>query len=145
MPRFVILRHEIPSGSGRGLHWDFMLEWQEALRTWALAVEPSVIGGSCYAEQLADHRAAYLDYEGEISGGRGTVSRFDAGDYRLVCDDEQIIVVNLSGGRLRGTATLTRGDSDDQRWRFSFVSEGTAASGLSRSTTGDPSGSRGTV
>ncbi len=25
MPRYVILRHEMP-GSQRGLHWDFMLE-----------------------------------------------------------------------------------------------------------------------
>lgn len=145
MPRFVILRHDAAGGFGRGLHWDFMLESQKVLRTWALAVEPSGDRVSCFAEQLADHRTAYLDFEGEISGGRGTVLRFDAGDYCLVQDDEQTMIVNLSGRRLRGTATLIRGGYDDQRWRFSFVSAGTAASGLSRSTSGDASGPRGTV
>ena len=36
MPRFVVLLHETPAGYSRGTHFDLMLEYGEALRTWAL-------------------------------------------------------------------------------------------------------------
>jgi hypothetical protein len=83
MPRFVVLRHETPRGHERPTHWDFMLECDGVLRTWALADPPS-LGCSTAAEALPDHRLAYLDYEGEVSGGRGWVTRWDAGTYELV-------------------------------------------------------------
>jgi hypothetical protein len=132
--RFVVLRHDGP----RGLHWDFMLEADGVLRTWALAEEPN--GPlNCAAEQLADHRLAYLDFEGEVSGGRGAVSRCNAGEYILRQNEAERVVVELRGARLRGRATLVR-DHDAQRWRFSFESEGTAASGRgSDSGAGEPS------
>lgn len=122
-----------------------MLEAGDVLHTWALDEEPKSAGTNCLAERLADHRPKYLDYEGEVSGGRGTVSRYDRGDYVAMTDKDGTVVIRLNGELLRGTATLTRVKSG-QRWRFSFVSEGTAASGLSlTSTVGDPSDSRGTV
>src|SRR5882724_3306447 len=68
MPRFVILRHETPPGFARPAHWDFMLECGGVLRTW----------------EMADHRLAYLEYEGEVPGGRGTVSRWDEGRYEIL-------------------------------------------------------------
>lgn len=138
--RFVVLRHECP----RGLHWDFMLEADGVLRTWELNAEP--LGRvTCAAEPLPDHRLAYLDYEGEVSGGRGTVTRFDCGEYRLQRDDAEGLIVELRGKKLQGVATLVR-EGDGQRWRFSFVPEGTAASGLSEgSVAGEPSDSRSTV
>src|SRR5947207_3846041 len=83
MPRFVILRHETPPGFARPAHWDFMLECDGVLRTWALAEVPSP-GCEIAAEELADHRLAYLEYEGEMSGGRGTVSRWDEGRYEIL-------------------------------------------------------------
>lgn len=137
MARFVVLRHDCP----RGLHWDFMLAAAGALRTWALALEPT---GSftCWAERLPDHRPVYLDYEGEISGGRGRVTRYDLGEYQLRKEDAQELVVELHGARLRGTAALTR-ESGGQRWRFSFAPAGTAANGLTGA--GAPSDSRETV
>ena len=147
--RFVLLRHDVPRGAepltgGRALHWDLMLETAGVLHTWALAEQPYPAGTNCLAERLADHRLLYLDYEGEVSGGRGTVSRLDGGIYTPVDNGESKVVVRLNGASFRGTATLAR--SDDQRWRFSFVSDGTAASGLAgASTVGDPSDSRGTV
>ena len=145
MPRFVVLRHDVANGTPRGLHWDFMLETGEVLRTWALSTEPAY-GASCPAEQLPDHRPLYLDYEGEISGGRGTVSRYDWGDYRLVRAEQDVVVVQLTGARFRGTATLRQMGADGQRWTFSFASEGTAASGFSRgSTASESSERRGTV
>ncbi len=122
-----------------------MLETGDVLRTWALADQPEPAGMSCLAEKLADHRLIYLDYEGEISGGRGAVSRLDGGDYAAVSGDESGVAVRLNGALLKGTATLARCGGSDQRWRFSFVSEGTAASGFAGEATGEPSDSRGTV
>ena len=143
MPRFVVLRHDCRPDYARGLHWDFMLEVGDVLHTWALVCEPAA---ACLAERLPDHRLYYLDYEGEVSGGRGTVTRWDAGDYAVMQTDDNTIVVELHGARLRGTATLAPMSGQDQRWRFSFEPAGTAASGLSPdSTTGEPSDSRGTV
>ena len=138
--RFVILRHDSPGG----LHWDLMLEADGVLRTWALDAEP--IGRlMSSADQLPDHRLAYLDYEGEISEGRGAVARFDSGEYRLQRDDAQGLVVELRGARLRGSVTLVH-EGDGQRWRFSFEPVGTAASGFSEgSDVGEPSDSRPTV
>jgi hypothetical protein len=83
MPRFVILRHETPPGFARPTHWDFMLECGGALRTWALGEAPSP-GCEIVAEELPDHRLTYLDYEGEVSCGRGIVTRWDAGTYEIV-------------------------------------------------------------
>ena len=48
------------------------------LKTWACR-EPPQAGVEIPCEALADHRLAYLDYEGPISGGRGSVTRWDRG------------------------------------------------------------------
>src|SRR5262245_30386573 len=76
MPRFVILEHDHPA-----LHWDLMLEVGDVLWTWRLAVAPEVASRSIAAERIGDHRRSYLDYEGPVSGGRGTVKPWDRGSY----------------------------------------------------------------
>lgn len=78
MPRYVILTHDHPFP-----HWDLMFEVAGQLRTWRLLSEPGH-GRTVRAERLADHRIAYLDYEGPLSGGRGSVSRWDYGTYEEV-------------------------------------------------------------
>jgi DNA polymerase ligase (LigD)-like protein len=144
MPRFVVLRHQ--DAPCRELHWDLMLENGDVLVTWALENEPGPGPMSCRAERLADHRTLYLDYEGDVSGGRGMVTRLDAGVYTPEQTGDRRVVVKLDGGRLRGTATLEVSGDDNQRWRFLFVPDGTAASGLSAtSTVGEPSDPRDTV
>jgi hypothetical protein len=119
MPRYVVLEHDHPH-----LHWDFMLQWGAVLRTWRLA-EPPQPGISIAAEALGDHRAAYLDYEGPVSGGRGRVMRWDGGcfDWRETDTDNrgQLVRVRLDGGRLRGRATLE--DTGGGRWRFTLSAE----------------------
>jgi hypothetical protein len=79
MPRFVLLEHDHPE-----LHWDFMLEHEGVLKTWRLASMPSRAGESIPAVPLGDHRIAYLDYEGPVSGDRGNVKRCAAGTYELI-------------------------------------------------------------
>lgn len=114
MPRFVILQHDHPQ-----LHWDFMLEMGDVLRAWRLDREP--LGSAPIATTaLGDHRLVYLDYEGPVSGGRGSVTRWDAGEYleevagaaREPCR----VSVRLLGERIRGQALLewTGGD----KWSF---------------------------
>jgi hypothetical protein len=100
MPRFVILEHDHPE-----LHWDFMLEVGGVLRTWRLAAPP---GSSCAAIPLPDHRLAYLDYEGPVSGGRGTVRRWERGYYSWLQDTAEVVVVRLKGEQLRGVVRLAR-------------------------------------
>lgn len=76
LPRFVLLEHDHPT-----LHWDLMLEEADGLRTWRLP-SSRFDAADMEAEPLAKHRKAYLEYEGPVSGGRGTVKRMDAGTYR---------------------------------------------------------------
>jgi hypothetical protein len=114
--RFVILRHEMPQ---RPLHWDFMLEIGDALRTWALDAEPAA---NCLttATALADHRAVYLDYEGPVSGDRGHVTRWDWGHYEILTDEEGQVVARLEGQILNGEVVLQLEPDSDQRWIFRF-------------------------
>jgi hypothetical protein len=121
MPRFVVLYHECPDDRPRPSHWDLMLEEDEALRTWALNQapnEPTSDANELIADQLPDHRLAYLEYEGPVSGDRGHVTRWDNGEFRCQVDDPEKVVVELEGKRLRGVATLIRDNA--QRWRFSW-------------------------
>lgn len=119
MPRFVILRHQTPTGTARASHWDFMLEANDLLRTWALDQEPQ-LGHTVSGESLGDHRIAYLDYEGPVSGGRGHVTQWDRGQYVLLEETDDRLMVQLTGSRLRGTVTLIRGSKDTRQWRVSF-------------------------
>jgi len=112
MRRFVVLTHDYPV-----LHWDLMLEKKAALRTWRLAHEPDG-PGPIDAEELPDHRLAYLDYEGAVSGGRGTVRRFDRGEFMVVEETAARVVVELEGKLLRGRATLEH-HADSGRWSYS--------------------------
>lgn len=113
MPRFVILRHETPPGYERPSHWDLMLEFGGALRTWALADEP-VVGSTQTAERLGDHRLEYLDYEGPVSGGRGTVARWDEGGCEIVEESGARLIVKLIGRAVQGVLTI-EALADDHR------------------------------
>jgi hypothetical protein len=122
MPRFVVLHHETPAGYARPPHWDFMLETGGALRTWVLAEQP---GGPrvIAAEALDDHRLDYLEFEGEVSGGRGTVTRWDQGTYAWIYQSRGEMEVALRGSRLLGRARLTLENPDRRLWRFAFAAD----------------------
>ena len=69
------------------------------LHTWALPVEPDQVDDT-ECQQLADHRLAYLGYEGPISGYCGSVTRWDEGKYTVIERGTQLLCVELRGGRL---------------------------------------------
>jgi hypothetical protein len=116
MPRFVVLIHDHPA-----LHWDLMLEKEAGLRTWRLERAPGE-AGPIAAESLADHRLAYLDYEGPVSGNRGSVRRFDRGEYALLEETDSRLEVKLVGTVLHGNAVLERSASTGG-WMFTFEPE----------------------
>jgi len=95
MDRFVILHHQSPTDE----HWDVMLETDTALTTWSIPPQcPMGASFACSATRLPDHRKHYLDYEGEVSGNRGTVARIDAGTYERLSPEVYILYgTNFSG------------------------------------------------
>lgn len=113
MPRFVILQHDVLDGT----HFDLMLEAGPSLKTWKLP-EPPRPGVDVDCEALADHRLAYLDYEGPVSGDRGSVTRWDRGECTVEQPNDAIWIVHLTGGKTVGTATLCRRPEIPNRWRF---------------------------
>lgn len=120
MLRYVILLHETPPDYPRGTHYDVMFESAGMLRTWAIDSPPAP-ACDLAAEQLADHRLAYLEFEGEVSGGRGRVSRWDGGAFDVLEDAESRIELRLSGGRLAGgRIVLTRPALEANLWRLCY-------------------------
>ncbi|QEL14905.1 DNA polymerase ligase N-terminal domain-containing protein [Limnoglobus roseus] len=99
MPRFAILEHDWPTR-----HWDLLLEDGDVLKAWRLLAEP-VPGSSVAAEPNFDHRRLYLDYEGPLSGDRGSVMRWDWGEFEWREPTE----VTVHGQKLVGTIRLHHG------------------------------------
>ena len=111
MPRFVVLEHT----SREGVHFDLMLEHvQGTLWTWSFSQFPGA-GTSC--RRLFDHRPLYLDLEGDVGEGKGTVKRVDAGTLDWLNEEEGRVYVTLRGTRIQGSFLLTR--NDDATWTFS--------------------------
>ena len=111
--RFVILHH-------RGVtnpHFDLMLQLpNNELRTWQIAnpSESAVLP----ARAIVNHRSAYLQYEGPISGGRGFVKRWDRGIYLALADESSLFRAMLRGEKLHGILEMRRDGSND--WSFQF-------------------------
>jgi len=79
-----------------------MLETDSALTTWSIPPQFPGLPFACPATRLSDHRKHYLDYEGEITGNRGTVARIDAGTYEQLSPETHI----LRGTRFSGKLTV---------------------------------------
>jgi len=89
--RFVVLRHKGVASP----HFDLMIETAPALplATWRCSDWPPK--ADTQFERLPDHRRPYLDYEGPISRGRGSVKRIAAGDCTINGQTEAAIDVSL--------------------------------------------------
>ena len=118
--RFVLLRHEMPAGSSRGSHFDLMLEDGDGLRTWAIERDVDM-DQSETAVELSRHRLEYLNYEGELSGGRGTVNRIVSGKYTVVDSQSGKLCIQIDEGPLAGELNFVRleDQQDGQLWTIS--------------------------
>ncbi len=107
---FALLEHETESTGTASVHWDFLVEAlvYERLPTWRLAADPRATPGPIPAERIGDHRRLYLDYEGEVSGGRGRVRRLDRGPARIQRFEGDELIVELGGAALAGRFRIGR-------------------------------------
>ncbi len=110
--RFAVLEHRLD-----GVHWDFLVEDGPALRTWAID-RPIVEGDDLPARELPAHRWVYLEFEGEVSGGRGTVRRWDGGSCRVVEWSEGLVRLEVRGSQLVGSVQFRRIDEGRRSWLF---------------------------
>jgi len=105
--RFVVQEHH-----ARRLHWDFRLEMDGVLKSWAVPKEPPTSPGvRRLAVPVEDHARDYIDFEGEIAEGQygaGTVKIWDSGVYELESRSPSKIVVSLQGRRMRGRYALVK-------------------------------------
>jgi hypothetical protein len=103
-----VLRHELPDGTW---HYDWLIERPDTpgLLTFRVDARPDDPGVTkLEGVRLPDHRAMYLDFEGEIKGGRGRVLRLAKGEARVFSDSE---IEAVFGGvtrrwRMEGTKFL---------------------------------------
>ena len=113
-PRFVIHKH-----AARTLHYDFRLEVDGVLRSWAVPKGPSTDPRQKrLAVQVEDHSLGYADYEGTIEEGYGAgqVIVWDKGTYRNLDEDHSMgealdaghATFWLEGHKLSGGWTLQR-------------------------------------
>jgi hypothetical protein len=113
MPRFVLLHHECPPGYVKPSHWDFMLEFDPVLWTWELRRLPAAWngdaaeGGTLTATRLADHRIDFLDFEGQLTGDRGSVRRLMEGEFEVLENTTDRLRVRLAGRDFAGDVQLT--------------------------------------
>lgn len=102
-----------------------MLQTGPKLATWRLAqAPPPSADRPIEAQRIGDHRAAYLDYEGPVSGDRGYVRRVDRGRWQLRERSQDEWSFRLEGKLCRGTYRLVRRPSQSpDAWSFQLHSE----------------------
>ena len=109
---YVIQKHE-----ARRLHYDFRLEVDGVLKSWAVPKGPSLDPKEKrLAVETEDHPVEYADFEGVIPKpgyGAGTVMLWDAGEWQTDGDAAQALRAGklsfvLQGQRLKGRWTLVK-------------------------------------
>jgi bifunctional non-homologous end joining protein LigD len=133
-PIFVVQRHD-----ARRLHYDFRLERDGVLASWAVPkgvpLEP---GEQHLAVHVEDHPLEYGSFEGEIPKGNygaGTVEIWDRGTYELLEEKpDGGLTVRLHGERLEGTWALVPAhlSGDEKNWLILRKREDGKATGQRR-------------
>lgn len=125
--RFVIQKHDANT-----LHYDFRLEVDGTLKSWAVPKGPSTDPREKrLAIETEDHPLDYADFEGVIPEdqyGGGTVLIWDRGTYRNITEKEDGLrpmpealedghaLVWLEGEKVAGGYVLQRIDEDEGQW-----------------------------
>jgi DNA ligase D-like protein (predicted 3'-phosphoesterase) len=105
--RFVVHKHQASH-----LHWDFRLELDGVLKSWAIPKEPpTAFGIKRLAVQVEDHPVDYLNFKGVIPAGNygaGRVEIWDQGKFKLLSVFKSETSFILSGRRLKGRYILLK-------------------------------------
>ncbi|MHB1004612.1 MAG: DNA polymerase ligase N-terminal domain-containing protein [Chloroflexota bacterium] len=110
--RFVVQEHHASR-----LHWDFRLELDGVLKSWAVPKgPPEAPSVRRLAVQVEDHPVDYIDFHGVIPGGygAGTVEIWDHGTFDLLEREDNRLGFDLHGERLHGQYLLLH--TNDKNW-----------------------------
>lgn len=137
-PIFVIQKHDATR-----LHWDFRLEHDGVLVSWAVPKGPPLEHGvNRLAVQTEDHPMSYATFEGEIPKGEyggGTVEIWDSGTIEIEKwrpGKEVIAVLHGQpegglGGKVRRFALIKTGKiKDDANWLLQLTNDQPSAAGV---------------
>jgi DNA ligase D-like protein (predicted 3'-phosphoesterase) len=126
VPRFVVQLHDATT-----LHFDVRLELGGVLRSWAVPKGPSLDPGvRRLAMQVPDHGVEHAEFEGVHAGsprGTGAVIIWDEGEFELVREQPDHLVVELHGEKLQGGFAFTR--TGERRWILVKTADGAARRG----------------
>lgn len=127
--QFVVQEHH-----ARRLHWDFRLEAEGVLKSWAIPKGPSMDPEvKRLAVHVEDHPYDYKDFEGVIPEGYGAgqVIMWDKGTYTVdgmsANESEEAILAGLkkghihftlSGKKLKGNFALIKMHDTEKDWLF---------------------------
>src|SRR3989454_12563507 len=99
--RFIVQEHH-----ARRLHWDFRLELDGVLKSWAVPKgPPTELGVKRLAVQVEDHPLSYFGFEGTIPAGgygAGEVKDWDKGFYVLELREPRKYHVLVERRKLKG-------------------------------------------
>lgn len=117
MPSFVVHEHWATRH-----HFDFRLEMDGVLKSWAVPKGPPVDSGvKRLAVAVEDHALEYGSFEGTIPEGEygaGKVSIWDKGEYTLLERTLRMMRIELHGSKLTGEYALifTREQRGQEQW-----------------------------
>ena len=92
--RYVVLLHD---GIAKP-HFDLMFESSPGSALVTLRCDEWPVRDPGRMERIGDHRREYLDYEGQVSGGRGFVRRVASGTCELDAGPGVSLVLRLDNG-----------------------------------------------
>ena len=113
--RFVVQEHDASH-----LHWDFRLELDKVLKSWAVPKIPPVKPGiRRLAVLVEDHPLDYISFEGtnpEGEYGAGTVKIWDSGIFIMESRKSEKLVFELNGDKMKGRYTLVQFSKKIENW-----------------------------